>query len=86
MKAHLLVSLASLTVALGLGCGASQVKVMGAEDPAYASTQRPDPAVRPHVHNDTTIELPSDEQVVEPEHPAVGSTQERALVVIVAPA
>jgi len=82
MKSLLLVCAAA---ALVTGCGASQVKVMGAEDPEYKATQRPDPAAVPHAHNDSTIELPSDEQIVEPDHPAVGSTQERALVHIHAP-
>ena len=82
MKSLLLVCAAA---ALVTGCGASQVKVMGAEDPEYKATQRPDPAAVPHAHNDSTIELPSDEQIVEPDHPAVASTQERALVHIHAP-
>lgn len=37
-------------------------------------------APQAHAHNDSTIELPDDEQIVEPSQPAVGSTQERALV------
>lgn len=78
-------SLVAFAAALLSGCGASQVKVIGAEDPAYSATQRPDPNARIHAHNDSTIELPSDEQIVEPDHPAVGSTQERALVHIHAP-
>jgi V8-like Glu-specific endopeptidase len=77
--------LAAVAAAFTTACGASQVKVLGAEDPEYKATQRPDPTARPHAHNDSTIELPSDEQVVEPDHPAVGSTQERALVHIHAP-
>jgi V8-like Glu-specific endopeptidase len=77
--------LATVALALVTGCGASQVKVLGAEDPEYKATQKPDPGARPHAHNDSTIELPSDEQIVEPDHPAVGSTQERALVHIHAP-
>jgi hypothetical protein len=70
-----------------LACGATQVKVMGAEDPAYAETQRhpEDLSAKLHVHRDSTIELPSDVQVVEPDHPAVGTMQERALVHIHTP-
>jgi hypothetical protein len=80
-------ALAALFVSCA-GCGATQVKVMGAEDPAYAETQRKNPedlTAKIHVHRDSTIELPSDVQVVEPDHPAVGSAQERALVHIHTP-
>ena len=78
-------SLVLVAVALSAGCGASQVKVIGAGDPEYAATQRPETDNRGHAHNDSTIELPSDEQTVEPDHPAVGTTQERALVHIHTP-
>ncbi len=82
MKAHLF---ASIAAACAVGCGASQVKVIGAEGPEYSATQRADPNLRGHAHNDSTIELPSDEQIVEPAHPAVGTPQERALVHIHTP-
>src|SRR5437879_5628596 len=57
-------------------CG-GQMSVLGRdEQPQNDSTRTPPPT---HAHNDSTIELPEDEQVVEPSHPAVGTTQERAL-------
>lgn len=56
---------------------AGQVSVMGRDEQPKQAPLRPTTQV--HAHNDTSIELPSDEEIVEPAHPAVGSTQERAL-------
>ena len=70
---------------LGLGCGATQVKVVGAADPEYEQVERSPKPQAAHAHRDSTIELPSDEQIVEPDHPAVGTQQERALVHIHTP-
>jgi hypothetical protein len=67
------------------GCGASQVKVVGAGDPEYEQVERRPRPQAGHTHRDSTIELPSDEQIVEPDHPAVGTRQERALVHIHTP-
>jgi len=67
------------------GCGATQVKVVGAGDPEYEQVERRPRPQAGHVHRDSTIELPSDEQIVEPDHPAVGTRQERALVHIHTP-
>ena len=79
------VPIAPWCLALGLagGCGAGQVRVIGgnATDPGYPAPRH----VAAHAHNDSTIELPSDEQIVEPDHPAAGTAQERALVHIHAP-
>jgi hypothetical protein len=74
----------ALLVVFLFGCGASQVKVVGAADPDYEKVERGKAEV-PHVHRDSTIDLPSDEQIVEPDHPAVGTPQERALVHIHTP-
>jgi Trypsin-like peptidase domain len=68
-----------------VGCGATQVKVVGAADPEYEQVERGGRPQAAHAHRDTTIELPSDEQIVEPDHPAVGTPQERALVHIHTP-
>ena len=59
-----------------MACG-GQVSVLGRDEQPVQASQRPN--VQVHAHNDSTIELPSDEEIVEPAHPAVGSTQERAL-------
>src|SRR5262249_39485127 len=69
------VGIATAVVVVLAGCGASQVKVVGAAEPEYEN-RSPKPQ---HVHRDSTIELPGDEQIVEPDHPAVAPTQERAL-------
>jgi hypothetical protein len=60
------------------------VKVVGADDPDYEKVERgkTQPA---HVHRDSTIELPGDAEIVEPDRPAVATPQERALVHIHTP-
>jgi hypothetical protein len=63
-----------VALALVIGCGATQLGVANYEDP---KAQGAATSVA-HAHNDSTIELPSDEQVVEPEHPMVQTPQERA--------
>jgi len=65
-----LYALSFLTVA----CGATQLGIANYEDP---KAQGAATSVA-HTHNDSTIELPADEQVVEPEHPMVQTPQERA--------
>lgn len=59
---------------VGLGCGATQLGVANYEDPKVQGSA----TSVAHTHNDATIELPSDEQIVEPEHPMVQTPQERA--------
>lgn len=59
-----------------LACG-GQVSVLGRDEQPTTPGTRVAPTA--HAHNDSTIELPDDEQIVEPSQPAVGSTQERAL-------
>ena len=55
-------------------CGAqSRVQVIGQEDP------RTNGGGPEHAHNDDSLQLPDDEQSVEPEHPAVQTPQERAM-------
>ena len=63
----------------GAACmaGGGRVSVIGHDEQPVQPSERPTQQV--HAHNDSTIELPSDEEIVEPDHPAVGSTQERAL-------
>lgn len=57
-------------------CGAAQqVQVIGQEDPRTNAGGAPNE----HAHNDSSIQLPEDEQTLEPEHPAVQTPQERAL-------
>jgi hypothetical protein len=64
--------------ALGVAfaCG-GQMSVIGRDEQPQNAGNRVAPQT--HAHNDSTIELPDDEQIVEPSQPAVGSTQERAL-------
>jgi hypothetical protein len=55
-----------------------QVQVIGAEEEATATGRTSTTSA--HVHYDSTILLPSDQQVVEPAHPYVATLAERALV------
>lgn len=60
---------------LVLACGAApQLQVMGQEDPRTSNG-----GVVEHAHNDNSIDLPDDESVTEPDHPAVQTPQERAM-------
>jgi hypothetical protein len=65
-----------VALAVAVGCGGS-VKVMGSESPSYPG------ALHRHEHREHpegSLDLPSDEQIVEPEHPLVDSKPERATV------
>ncbi len=55
-------------------CGATQLGIANYEDPKSQGTA----TSVAHSHFDTTIELPADEQVTEPEHPMAQTPQERA--------
>ena len=70
---------ASLALFAMLGCfEAPQVGILGAP---------PRPSSAPaHVHFDTTMELPSDAEVLEPSQPFVASSQERLLAHVHTPA
>jgi hypothetical protein len=68
-------AIASGVVAAAIACG--QVSVIGKDEQPQTAVTRA--AIQTHAHNDSTIELPDDEQIVEPSQPAVGSPQERAL-------
>src|SRR5512143_3151973 len=70
MLQRCLYALSFVTVA----CGATQLGIANYEDPKAQGSA----TSVAHTHNDSTIELPSDEQVVEPEHPMVQTPQERA--------
>jgi hypothetical protein len=62
------------TLAL-VGCGATQIEVMGKEE----QPQRPPPRPVPVAHHSGSLVLPSQAAVVETTQPAVESAQERAL-------
>ena len=60
-----------------VACGAApQLRVANYEDPRTGGADAP----VSHAHNDDTLELEADAELVEPEHPAVQTPQERALV------
>jgi hypothetical protein len=62
--------------AIVVACGGQLAFVGKDEQPTPPSMQ---PPAAKHSHNDSTIELPSDIEIVEPSQPAVGTPQERAL-------
>ncbi len=72
---------------LGMGavllcaCAAQQLQVIGQDDPRTPGTN----SIPEHAHNDNSLQLPEDEQTVEPEHPAVQTPQERAMTHIHTP-
>jgi hypothetical protein len=84
----LTVSVASLIV-LGSACaGPSQVSFVNNEQPASptgGAQGLPSPGAAHHESASGVPDLPTDDVVVEPEHPAVGTKQERALVHIHGP-
>jgi hypothetical protein len=79
-----LTSLPLLAFVVSLGCGGARVSAMGNEDPRTAGGGGPSggggASVALHTHADAPLDLPDDEQIVEPDHPAVQTPQERALV------
>ena len=74
-------------VCLGAACaGPTQVSFVSNEQPNSPSGAQGLPSASTAHHEvNATPELPSDDVVTEPEHPAVGSKQERALVHIHGP-
>jgi hypothetical protein len=70
------------SIVLSLAC----VAACGGQIGLYGEDQQRTPVAeqkaprQPHVHNDSSIDLPNDMQIVEPSQPAVATTQERALV------
>jgi hypothetical protein len=71
----------SYLVLIAACADAPRVMVLGAQE---APNPMAHPAPR-HVHYDSTIDLPEDDHVVEPERPFVDSPQQRALVHIHTP-
>ena len=67
--------LALLLVLVACG-GAPQLRVANYEDPRTGGSSAP----VSHAHNDDTLELEADAEPVEPDHPAVQTPQERAIV------
>jgi len=67
--------------------GRSQVSFVSNERPSsQGATQGVSPSSAAHVENPNgSIELPNDDEVIEPDHPAADSKQERALVHIHGP-
>jgi hypothetical protein len=60
-----------------VACAAApQLRVANYEDPRTGGASAP----VSHAHNDDTLELEADAELVEPDHPAVQTPQERALV------
>jgi hypothetical protein len=77
MTARLLLAAA---IALGVGCAApSQVSFVSNERPNAAGAPQGMTAAR-HEHPNGPMALPNDDEVVEPDHPAVDTKEERALV------
>ena len=78
-----------VTIAFGLvACaGPSQVSFVNNEQPISQGGAQglPSPAAAHHENPNGNPELPNDDVVVEPEHPAAGTKQERALVHIHGP-
>jgi len=60
-----------------VACGAApQLRVANYEDPRTGGSSAP----VSHAHNEESLELEADAELVEPDHPAVQTPQERALV------
>jgi len=87
MDRLLAVSALVLVAGSGAACaGPTQVSFVSNEEPNNASGAQRVPVPRTaHREVNATPELPSDDVITEPEHPAVGTKQERALVHIHGP-
>jgi hypothetical protein len=84
-----LLALSALVLVAGASAacaGPTQVSFVSNEEPNNASGAQRAPVPRvAHREVNATPELPSDDVITEPEHPAVGTKQERALVHIHGP-
>jgi hypothetical protein len=68
----------AVSLAFVAACG-GQVGLLGEDQQRTPVAEQKAPP-KPHEHNDESIDLPNDAQIVEPSQPAVATTQERALV------
>ena len=66
------------SLALVAACG-GEIGLLGEDQQRTPAAEQLSPP-KPHVHNDESIDLPNDAQIVEPSQPAVATVQERALV------
>ncbi len=75
--------LLAAVLSLPAGCADTTVGTIGGQDLTPASLRKPPPSTpgeAPHAHRDSSIELPEDVKIVEPQQPATETPQQKALV------